>query len=218
MKERRVSIIFKIFVITSLLTGILLNVIHTKSLSAILSYYTLQSNIFCLAIFINIIVAIILKKDYRSLKTYYFWKGAIIIAILITAIVYLVALVPTGFQMEVSYNMQTERYWANMFVHGISPILVIADYVIFDKKGNFKYFYSFIWLCIPWGYVIYVYIYHALGGKFFGIGGSRDYGYEFLDYKQIGYLGVIKWLLIFSVLILILSNILVFLDRRKKHN
>ena len=62
---------------------------------------------------------------------------------------------------------------------------------------------------------IYVYIYNALGGRFFGIGGSREYAYKFLDYKQIGYLSVIKWILVFTIAIFVLSNILVFLDRRK---
>lgn len=217
MKERKVSIIFKLLVILSLLTGILLNVIHTTSLSAILSYYTLQSNIICLVMFVRIMVAIILKKDYRSNSRYYLLKGAVVMAILITAITYQVALAPNGFQMDISYTIRTKRYWANLFVHVISPILVLLDYVLFDQKGNFKYKYPFIWLCIPWGYVIYVYIYSALGGRFFGIGGSREYAYKFLDYKQIGYLGVLKWIFVFTVVIFVLSNILVFLDRRKKH-
>lgn len=217
MKERKISIIFKLLVIISLLTGILLNVVHTTSISAILSYYTLQSNIICLVMFIGTITVIILKKDYRSDNKYYILKGGVVVAILVTAITYQVALAPNGFQMDISYTMRTERYWANLFVHIISPILVLLDYVLFDSKGKFKYKYPFIWLCIPLGYVIYVYIYNVLGGRFFGIGGSREYAYKFLDYKQIGYLGVIKWIGVFTILIFMLSNILVFLDRRKKH-
>ena len=217
MKERKVSIIFKLLVMLSLLTGILLNVVHTISISAILSYYTLLSNSICLVMFVRIMGAIILKKDYRSDSKYYCLKGAIVIAISITAITYQVALAPNGFQMDISYTMRPERYWANIFVHIISPIMVIGDYLLFDEKGNLKYSYPFIWLGIPWGYVIYVYIYHALGGRFFGIGGSREYAYKFLDYKQIGYLGVIKWILVFMVAIFVLSNVLVFFDRRKKH-
>ena len=217
MKERKVSIIFKLLVIISLLAGILLNVVHTTSISAILSYYTLQSNMICLAVFIGIMVMIVLKKDYRSDDRYYILKGAVVMAILVTAITYQVVLAPNGFQMDISYTMRPERYWANLLVHVISPMLVLLDYVLFDKKGKFKYKYPVIWLCIPWGYVIYVYIYNALGGRFFGIGGSKEYAYKFLDYKQIGYLGVIKWIFVFTILILMLSYIIVFWDRRKKH-
>ena len=215
MKREKFSAIFKLLVIMSLLAGILLNVVHTTSLSAILSYYTLQSNMICLAMFVGIMVMIVLKKDYRSDNKYYILKGAVVMAILVTAITYQVALAPNGFQMDISYTMRPERYWANLFVHVISPMLVLLDYVLFDPKGNLKYKYPFIWLCIPWGYVIYVYIYNALGGRFFGIGGSREYAYKFLNYKQIGYLGVIKWILVFTIAIFVLSNILVFLDRRK---
>lgn len=217
MKKEKISNIYKLLVILSLLTGILLNVVHTTSLSAILSYYTLQSNIICFVVFIGIMVMIILKKDYRSDNRYYILKGAIVMAILVTAITYQVALAPKGFQMDISYTMRTERYWANLFVHIISPSLVLLDYVIFDQKGNFKYKYPLVWLCFPWGYVIYVYTYSALGGRFFGIGGSREYAYKFLDYKQIGYLGVIKWIFVFTLLILMLSYIIVFWDKRKKH-
>lgn len=216
MKKEKISNIYKLLVILSLLTGILLNVVHTTSISAILSYYTLQSNIICLVMFVRIIIAIILKRDYRSSR-YYLWKGAVVMAILVTAITYQVALAPKGFQMDISYTMRTERYWANLFVHIISPSLVLLDYVIFDQKGNFKYKYPLVWLCFPWGYVIYVYTYSALGGRFFGIGGSREYAYKFLDYKQIGYLGVIKWIFVFTLLILMLSYIIVFWDKRKKH-
>ncbi len=217
MKERRLSIIFKLLVVLCLLTGILLNVIHTTSIIAILSYYTLQSNIICLAMFLGTIVAIVLKKDYRSSNIYYLLKGAVTIAIIITIITYHVALVPNNFNMDMAYTTNTNRYWANLFVHAISPIMVIGDYILFDNKGNFKNYYPLIWLFIPLGYVIYVYVYHALGGRFYGIGGSREFAYKFLDYKQIGYIGVIKSIVIIAGLILIISYILVFLDRRKEN-
>ena len=88
MKERKISTIYKLLVALSLLTGILLNVMNTTSVTAILSYYTLQSNIICFAMFVAIIVAIFLKEDYRSNNIYYLLKGAVIIAMLVTAIIY----------------------------------------------------------------------------------------------------------------------------------
>lgn len=217
MKERTVSIIFKLLVIISLLAGILLNVVHTTSISAILSYYTLQSNIVCLVMFLGIIIAIILKNDYRTSNIYYLLKGGSIIVILITGITYQIALAPNNFHMDVSYAIQTERYWANLLVHIISPVLVLLDYVLFDEKGNFKYYYPIIWLFLPLSYVIYVYSYSARGGSFYGIGGSRDFAYIFLDYNQIGYMGVLKSIIIIALLILAVSYIFVFLDRKLKH-
>ena len=136
-------------------------------------------------------------------------------AILITGITYQIALAPNNFYMDISYTMRTERYWANLLVHVISPILVLLDYVLFDEKGNFKYYYPIIWLFLPLGYVIYVYSYSARGGSFYGIGGSREFAYIFLDYNQIGYVGVIKAIAVIVIFILIVSFVLGFLDRRK---
>lgn len=216
MKERKVSIIFKLLVVMSLLTGILLNVVHTTSISAILSYYTLQSNIVCLIMFLGIIIAIISRNNYRTSNIYYLLKGGSIMAILITGITYQIALAPNNFYMDASYTMQTERYWANLLVHVVSPILVLLDYMLFDEKGNFKYYYPIIWLFLPLGYVIYVYSYSARGGSFYGIGGSREFAYIFLDYNQIGYSGVFKSIIIIAILILLVSYFFVFLDRKLK--
>ena len=216
MKERKVSIIFKLLVVISLLAGILLNMVHTTSISAILSYYTLQSNIVCLIMFLGIMIAIMSKNNYRTNSIYYLLKGGTIMAILITGITYQIALAPNNFYMDISYTMRTERYWANLLVHVISPILVLLDYVLFDEKGNFKYYYPIIWLFLPLSYVIYVYSYSARGGSFYGIGGSREFAYIFLDYNKIGYSGVFKSIIIIAILILLVSYLFVFLDRKLK--
>ena len=216
MKGERFSVIFKLLVIISLVTGILLNVLNTTSVTAMLSYYTLQSNIICLVMFIGIILAIVLHKDYRTSNIYYLLKGGVIIVILITAITYQVALVPNNFSMDITYTTNTDRVWANLFVHVISPAMVIVDYILFDIKGNFKYYYPLIWLFILLNYVLYVYTYSARGGRFYGIGGSKEFAYIFLDYNQIGYGGVLKAIVVIVIVILMVSYLLVFLDRQKR--
>ena len=47
MVEKKISLFYKLLVLFSLLTGIVLNLVNTSSIIAILSYYTLQSNIVC---------------------------------------------------------------------------------------------------------------------------------------------------------------------------
>lgn len=216
MKKETISNIYKLLVILSLLIGIFLNLINTTSVRAMLSYYTLQSNIICLIMFIGIIVAVMLHKDYRSSNIYYLLKGGVIITILVTAITYQIALIPNNFSMDIAYKTNTDRIWANLFVHVISPAMVVGDYILFDIKGNLKYYYPFIWLFIPLNYALYVYTYSARGGRFYGIGGSREFAYIFLDYNQIGYGGVIKAISMIVIAILLVSYIFVFLDRRKK--
>jgi hypothetical protein len=154
---------------------------------------------------------ILLKKDYRKSEVYYVVKGGIVICIFITAIMYQIALMPYGFHMD--YNFEN-RYLANLLVHVVSPLLVILDYFLFDTKGKFKWFYPIIWLFIPLNYIIYVYTYSLSGGRFYGIGGSRDFAYIFLDYNQIGYISVAKFLIIMTIFILIISYMLVLIDKK----
>lgn len=210
--RRKVSIIYKILVTLSLAAGILINVVKTASVSAILSYYTLQSNIICLVAFIGIVIMELRK--WQKNDVYYLIKGAITIAILITGITYLCALAPVGFQMDFQKETLANKTISNLLVHVVSPILVLVDYFLFDEKGNFKRFYPIIWLFIPFDYVLYVYTYGSSGGTFYNIGGSNKFAYFFLDYEKIGYLGVAKWITAITCSILFVSYLLVYIDKK----
>ena len=211
MTKKKISLCYKILVILSLLIGIIINLKNTASVISILSYYTLQSNILCLIAFIYYLVHEIRKKEYKN-DIYYLIKGAIVIAIIITALVYRIALAPTGFEMASLEKAVNNNQIADFFVHTLSPILVVLDYFIFDEKGRFKGYYPIIWLVIPLNYILYVYTYSNHGGRFYSIGGSRKFAYFFLDYNAIGYMGVFKWIMLFSIFILMISYLLVVFD------
>lgn len=212
MSRRIICISYKMFTLCFLALGILLNVCKTTSIKAILSYYTLQSNLWCFVAFLVFTVLEFRKKRYKT-DIYYMIKGAIIMEILITAVIYRIALAPTGFSMDPLRESIVGKQFANFLVHTFSPLLVIVDYFLFDEKGNFKYFYPFIWLILPLNYIVYVYTYSSMGGKFYSIGGSRQFAYFFLDYEKIGYMGVLKWIIIIAAFILIIGLVFVVLDK-----
>lgn len=213
MNKRKVSFIYRVLVIVSLFSGITLNLLHTISIVSLLSYYTLQINVMCLVAFITFCIADILKKEYRKSDLYYVLKGTLVIAMLIMAITYQIALVPNQFQMDSLQSSINNKYIANLLVHKVSPILVILDYFIFDEKGRFRVYYPIIWLFFPLNYVVYVYVYRASGGRFYNIGGSKDFAYFFLDYKQMGYIQVLEWIIMISIGILILGILLFCIDK-----
>lgn len=215
MTKSKSSVCYRILVVLSLLAGILINVIKTSSVSAILSYYTLQSNILCLIVFVCIVIMELRKQDYKS-EVYYLVKGGITIAILITGLTYLFALAPTGFCMDFQQKTLANKTISNLLVHVVSPLLVTLDYFLFDKKGHLKWYYPIIWLFIPFDYILYVYTYSSSGGTFFGIGGSKKFAYFFLDYEKIGYLGVAKWVVVITVCILFISYLLVSFDKKMR--
>ena len=213
MSKKNTCFLYRLLVITSLYFGIVLNINYVKHTKMILSYYTLQINIFCLAIIILFMIADILKIKYREGDLYYLIKGEMIISVLLMMLVYLAALMPKNFSM---YSFHTHNEVANILVHIVSPLLVIMDYYFFDEKGNFKFKYPIIWLSIPLYYVIYVYTYSSKGGEFYNIGGSKKYAYMFLDFEANGYLKTGICLVIIAISIVLLGYILVFLDRNFK--
>lgn len=214
MDKRKISFVYRLLVIASLSSGIALNLYHTTSVSSMLSYYTLQINVMCLIAFIIFEIADIANRKYRKHELYYAVKGTLLVAVLIMAIIYKIALAPNSFEMDSLQRSIENKQIANFLVHELSPILVMLDYFLFDDKGNFKLYYPIIWLFVPLNYVVYVYSYSARGGNFYGLGGSKEFAYFFLDYKQIGYFGVFKWMSLMAIAILLIGYVLVLIDYR----
>ena len=140
MNRRRVSFVYRLGTITSLFLGIVLSFATTTNARYLLSYYTTQSNLLCLVVFVFLFIGDLIGYDYQKRKVYYFLKGTITIAILVTAIVYVVALLPNDLPMYTVSSREAERWgkiMGNLLVHVISPLLVTVDYYFLDEKGNF---------------------------------------------------------------------------------
>lgn len=210
MNKTRASFLVRIFFCISLITGIFLNIFKVNNIKKILAYYTLQTNIFCLIVFITLIICNAIKLDYRN-SFYYFIKGEIIISTLLMLIIYEVALAPNSFKMH-----HTSNKLANLLVHVITPTIVLIDYVLFDEKGYFKLNYAIKWLLFPLIYLIFLYTYSANGGEFYSIGGSRKYAYYFLDIEIHSYLKVGIWILLIATLVIAIGFLLVLIDKKLK--
>ena len=211
--KRRLSNAFKTTIIICCLIGILSNILTTSSIPTILSFYTLQSNIVVLTFYFVCKVIALFKDDLEKSEIYHFFKGGTIMTILLTFLVYLVALSPTDFTMNFSTSTDKIFQVSNIFVHFVNPILVLLDYLIFDEKGHLSARYPWRWIMFPVMYIIYVYTYSLNGGTFFGTGGSRKYAYFFLDVDKIGFTGVAGYLIVIAVAYIIISYILVVLDK-----
>ena len=194
--KRRFSFAFKVTIILCCLIGILSNLIKTTSLASIFSFYTMQSNLLVLVFYIGFFIAKKFKPNFDSTNMYYILKGAIIMAILLTFIVYNISLQKLDFMMDVRTSSSNILNFSNLFVHFITPILVFLDYIIFDEKGKFKPKYIPIWCIFPALYPIYVY----------------TYAYFFLDIDKIGVDGVIGYLLLFTIGFITISFLLVKID------
>lgn len=207
--NKRCYFIYRFLLIASLACGLILNLINTPSPPILMGYFTMQSNLLCLFI---LIFFPMIKTQHKNI--YYLAKGATTIAILLTATIYLIALLPHNYSMCSITSFLESKSIGNILVHLVSPILFTLDYFLFDKKGNFKLYYPWIWLIIPTIYVIFVYIFHLKGGIFYKIGGSRNFAYFFLDYQKIGVKGVIVWIIRISIFVILLGYLLVCIDKK----
>ena len=200
---------YRLLLIISLFLGIALNIYRAENVTVILSYYTLQINIFCFLVFIILSILDILKLEYKN-DFYYFLKGEMVVSMLLMLIVYYVALNPNHFTM---HSFEASDDISNFLVHLINPILVGIDYLLFDKKGNFKLHHPIMWIILPLCYVAYVYIYSYYGGTFYSIGGSKKFAYLFLDYEIYGYVKTGVWIVFIATFTISIGYILILIDK-----
>ncbi|SDW33902.1 hypothetical protein SAMN04487759_11045 [Kandleria vitulina] len=183
-----------------------------------LVYYTTQSNIMTW-----IIMAFHVRntyKDIKNKKTYGTSDDLIplhflaAIWILITSLVYNVLL----------SSPFTLTYWTsnlhNPILHLFGPILFILDLLLFSKRKQVKSYVPLLCVTYPYIYIVLILargsyltnLYHGKIPQSYVV-----YPYFFLDVKHLGYLGVLRWVMILSVVFILLSYLMHFIYV-KTHN
>ncbi|MDL2324248.1 Pr6Pr family membrane protein [Ruminococcaceae bacterium OttesenSCG-928-A16] len=184
IKNRLASLIYKIVLVLVAGWGLYLNSGLPQGAFApgMFKYYTIQSNMLvflfyiCAAVFGAIKLA---QKGVKGTNTFApVAKGAVTMAITVTLLIYQFVLAPGAF------TMAGEGALANNLVHLVVPLLVLADWLLFDKKGRYRAGDPFTWLVIPLLYYIYAIIAAVLGVTYHG--GSR-YPYFFIDADALGW-------------------------------
>src|SRR5690554_1173259 len=154
------KIVIKLGMIVSAILGIILTMMTSEdgfmSGPSLLLYFTIQSNIWMLAIVSLGIYFDLTKREVK--QSYYVAKYILTTGILLTYLVFSVLLSPT---MPLSYLLSP----SNLFLHTITPILSMLDYLLNDKKVELKgqMFYGLI---TPGYYLIFAYILYGFGVKF----------------------------------------------------
>ena len=183
------------------LTGICLNVFDGGSVIETLSYFTIISNILVFVLF----TYILFKKGELNEKERSI-KAAITVSIMVTFIVFHVLLVPT-----LSGSLS---FWNSFFGHTYTPLLVLLDYFLFDKKGILRYRDIVYWVMIPLGYFVYANFYALVGGTFTYEDSVSRYPYFFINPDLIGWWLVIVFVIVISAFVVGLSFLFVFMDHK----
>jgi hypothetical protein len=159
----------------------------------ILLAYTIQSNIL-VSVFFGILLAktLLKKNDGESPaapmgKLYGFFPRLsmlVTLAIFVTMVIYWSILAPISFQKGGISKLITPD---NLAVHLIVPLLMLADYIMFTKRGMLRKYDPLLGIIIPYIYLLEVLpvgLTHTV--RYDSIGSDSYYPYIFLDIDRFG--------------------------------
>jgi len=217
IKNKKIALVFRSVALIVATTGLLdlLGAFQGAFYSNVLYYYTAQSNIMAIVLFVLLIVKTTLNlfKDSANSASYFPRFSMICtINVLLTFVVFWVLLVP---QLAGILPLWT---FSNLAVHAITPLLCLVDYILFVEPRRLKYRDVYYVVIFPLCYVAASSII-GLSGHIYGISAADGlpirFPYFFYDFDRIGmislaYIGGIV------VFFLILSHIFYYLDGRRK--
>lgn len=211
--DRRVALVFRVLAIGVVLWGIgsVSGLFAGRPSGVQFLYYTVLSNLLVLVWFVLVVV-----RSIRDLATdgARGWSSpsprfaaAVMFAITVTMLVYLVVLVPEAFTQNTGYQPFTPT---DNVVHIFTPALAILDWLLFAPKGRVRGRDPLLWALLPLGYVALAFVYGAAGGVF---GGGTRYPYPFMDLDRNGLGGVALWLIGLTVALELVAYAFFGVDR-----
>ncbi|MEV6815611.1 Pr6Pr family membrane protein [Micromonospora sp. NPDC051296] len=178
LRRRPAAVAVRVAVVISVLAGIVLTALGPATVTGLLPYFTIQSNI-----------AVGLVAGYAAWRA---WqgrpappaavKGAVTFYITITALVYHLVLAnpASPFAMPAPDRALDEAV-GNQFLHTVVPLLAVADWLLLDRRGRLRLRYALWWLAFPLGYLGFALVRGLV---------VHRYPYPFVDVGELGYGGV----------------------------
>lgn len=212
VNSRPIALAYRILAVLVIATGAIR---HADLLTGqpdwtVFLFYTMVSNLLCLAWMLLLVVRTV--RDLRrsgpvgTSTPSPRGSGAVMMAITVTMLIYLVVLVPTRFA-----DGDTDVFsLTDNLIHIITPLLMIVDWLLFVPKGSFRWFDPLVWITIPYVYLVWAFAYGALGGEFYP---GQTYPYPFMDVDALGVLGVTQWVVALTVALVVVGLAFVVIDR-----
>ncbi|MGN9779217.1 Pr6Pr family membrane protein [Micromonospora sp. H33] len=201
LRRRRAAVALRLAMVFSVLAGIVLTALGPATVTGLLPYFTIQSN-----------VAVGLFAGYAAWRAHQdrpeprpALKGAVTLYITITGVVYHLVLANPASPFAMS---QPDRAFGealgNQFLHTVVPLLALADWALFDRRGRLRPRYAVWWLAFPLGYLGFALVRGLL---------VERYPYPFIDARELGYDGVGVSATFFAFAFWLLGLVFVGVDR-----
>jgi len=215
IKSKMTALVFRIVAFIIAIAGLLdlMGVFHGEIYFGVLYYYTAQSNIFAILLFGILIVRTFLGLHRENEENACYFPRLLMICtvdVLLTFFVFWILLVP---QLAGSFPLWT---FSNLAVHAITPLLCLADYILFVLPRRLKYRDVYFVTIFPLCYVITSSII-GLTGYVYGIaadGMPIRFPYFFFDFDRLGLLSLV-YIGGIIVFFLVISHIFYYLSRRE---
>ncbi|WP_431934942.1 Pr6Pr family membrane protein [Micromonospora sp. RP3T] len=200
-RRRRPAILLRLAVVLGVVAGIVLTALGPATVTGLLPYFTIQSN-----------VAVGVLAGYAAWRAARgrpeppsVLKGAVTLYITITGTVYhLVLANPASPFAMAQPHREPGEWWGNQLLHTVVPLLAIADWALFDRRGRLRPRYAAWWLVFPLAYLGFALVRGLV---------VHRYPYPFLDAGQLGYDGVGLSALGFAAVFWLLGLLFVGVDR-----
>ncbi|MDR0558123.1 MAG: Pr6Pr family membrane protein [Treponema sp.] len=124
--------------------------------------FTIQSNLLCLAAAGVTLAREIAGRNPKG-KAYIFFKGMVLTSILLTFFVYNFVLKPHATTQMHGGQGGSLR---DTLIHVVVPLMTLADFLVFEKKGRFEPWRPLGWTAFPIYYIGYTVVYKAFGGVY----------------------------------------------------
>ena len=181
-------------------------------------YFTILSNLFCIGIFASLIFKTIddIKNDgiHGSSCISPHIKGSSLICILLTMSVYHFVLIPYALKLNPYQNLKI----SDIIFHYVMPFIMLFDWILFDEKGNFKWFDPILWTILPYVYVAFIFAQSRFNIADRINSHMNRYIYIFLDIGTIGIYDVLLNILCLTVAFLIVGYFIYGIDKIKVTN
>ncbi len=197
------SIILKSTILLLILLGTVFTFVFHDYQGEVFCYYTAQCNMIAL-----LVMAVLLVFDcfggIRKERYYYMTKFFLTMCSLLSLLVYTGLFTPTE-------QLKLGGGWYGVLTHAVVPVLLLADYLIFDRKGHIPWYTPILCGLGPIAHVVFV-VLRALTGEGYHVQDSPtivNAPYAFLRGDTVSVivscLGILVGFILFCYLIYLLD-------------
>jgi len=215
IKSKKIALLYRSAALFIAVAGMLdlLGVFQGTFHSNILYFYTAQSNVMAIILFIILLVKSIRDVNNDDIKgACYFPRFSMVcsINVMLTFAVFWVLLVP---QLAGILPLWT---FSNLAVHAITPLLCLCNYILFSDPNHLKYRDVYYVTIFPICYLAGSSI-AGLAGHIYGIsaadGAPIRFPYFFYDFDRIGSLSLV-YITGIVIFFLIIGHIFYYIDKK----